>query len=540
MIESTYLQRISKTDAPVSGHGGTDLQSVPSSFSEQEPHFQRVCREPSRLIDVKLSLRIHRALNQGCDQRCWGSNKEKIDRRTGEIESRKASWMYSSATYTQRERRRRIENKHARQYNRERRIEHLSGQSCDFFCGKRPSEGGNYQFAIIDGDCRGSDFSKLDKIIAHVFPELIPEPSTSGRGTHRLFKVSFDHRYGRDDELQHDSIIAWSGRLKAVTVLIAGKLGGGTTPSFCEIKGACCYWDRDRVGSDGVRGTLTMGTLARCPVNLTPEQIESLPIYSHSTIEARLRKLEKLAGLPASSKKPSVQPKPQKPARRASGQATSTCTIAADPEYLPAVQADAFQRMIHAKVKFILLNKALPETAEDLCTFYEKLGLAAGDPDPERLQRAQNVLDHARTTWVDHASRLNIQFNPRLGERATELEQLIPRDQILAMKLKCGVKHIELACYEFINLELNRQSGFASRDGIKAVLNTWHQQGHLPHLLDNHKMAAFKKLLVINRLLLITKKHKPPGWGGTAASYAPAADFLPFLPSSRVGVKLKR
>jgi hypothetical protein len=133
-----------------------------------------------------------------------------------------------------------------------------------------PSEGGDWQWGLLDADNRCEDFSKLVNIITDHFHELRPEPSTSGKGVHWVIRLGNYHPrwlYKLEDHAMHDLVISWCGRIKTATA----KLASG---SFVELKGACCAWKP--AGESGAGGYL-MGTLARMPVTLTAEQLNSLP-----------------------------------------------------------------------------------------------------------------------------------------------------------------------------------------------------------------------------------------------------------------------
>ena len=60
-------------------------------------------------------------------------------------------------------------------------------------------------------------------------------------------------------------------------------------------------------------------------------------------------------------------------------------------------------------------------------------------------------------------------------------------------------------------------------DKIMEVMAGWHEAGHLPHWMNNNKLAAFRKVLVSAGILGIESKHVPPreSGKGKAASYRP-------------------
>lgn len=203
-----------------------------------------------------------------------------LDRNTGEI--RKASWPCRATTYDRHEREWRENGRHKRTYTLRKHTEHLTGAACDFFCGRAPSEGDFWQWALLDGDNHCGDFGKLVQIINQLFPELIPEPSTSGRGMHWVIKLHFYPRGPKStDQEMHDKVIYWCKRLKDATLRLA-------QGSYIELKGACCYWT-----DDGYR----MGTLARLPVTLTAAQLEGIEVIGQEEFEARIQKLERMAGI---------------------------------------------------------------------------------------------------------------------------------------------------------------------------------------------------------------------------------------------------
>jgi hypothetical protein len=514
---SIESQSVAPADPVVGSHGICFYTSSPRPSTHANPIWERLVQQPQRTIDLKQVAKVHTLINKGIDKTRFGHTRHRIEKTSGEEIIQKAAWRCKSTTYDVNT----IERgKQQRSYTKALHAEHLSGAATDFFCGAMPSEcQSHWQWALLDSDVKNDRFPELEALVAKIFPELIPETSTSGRGVHRMIRINYYGKYvPAGDQEMHNLVVSWCGRLKRATEALFG--------SFLELKGACCYWNKSQ-------RTWTLGTLGRLP-RLRAEQLSSIPIFSQAEIEKRIEKIEKIAGIQPIQ--PSVCSAPALSCSSSVPQGETSPHTPADTGY---ASSDAFQRMIHAKCQYIKQHKALPADEEALCDYYESLNLQTGDRTPERLCRAQRVLDYARKNWRTGGG-TKVECGPEaLRERQKMVSEYITVESIKAARSKGNrttASTLEIAAYQLIAIELNHVDDFSGRDKIMEVMNEWHEQGHLPRAIGKHKMAILRKLCLNHSLLVLTVK--PCVATRTASSYqeatpsaSPALSCFLFRPS---------
>jgi|GEM_PF-6410607 len=485
--------------------------SYPPPSTAAHPIWQRLERPATIAIDPREARQIHKLIRKGIDPIHYGMTRVRVDQSSGEEIVQKAAWRCTSETYNRNTIRYGTRQK---TYTRELHYQHLSGVSDDFFCGQAPSGSQNgWQWALLDIDNRGDDFPHVAHAIKELFPELYFEPSTSGKGLHAVVRIShFNQWRPLEDREMHDLVVSWCGRLTRATKAISGRKEG----SFCELKGACCYWNKSSE-------SWTLGTLGRLP-RLPLSKLRSIPVISQASFEQRLGRLEGvLEGVSEPLRDSETARTPPSAVRKA----PKAKRVQRRPLPTPEQQPDAYKRMT-ANACTLAATLGRTPTPEELLAFYEAGPSANSEATtPARRDRATKACRFLATVTpssLRHKSgapptTFDLEKHHAEISEIPDTDLVVPVGKNALRKRQVAMSRQELGVVYGTILDnfFRNENHRCARNGIQAVWDIAVRKGIIRRAFRNTYYQAAIRILSDAKLIQIVVEHTKP-WEGMDGS----------------------